>query len=192
MRSTSSVEGEPFPDLPGTRLRLVAEGPDRKLLTETGEVLARFLSGSGSSDSKSDKVIVGTTTFVRELQDDVPTDDVIEVVNVFYGGSFSAAPDFFTMSCVNWLDEETGVRVLTKFGHTYSHHANTHLRLADGRWLRYLVEGRTLSRAVMSAVNPEGETIVRYRYSPQTRFMRFLYGSTRHAIEVVVSPSRHG
>jgi len=166
----------------------VAEGPDRKLLTETGEVLARYLSGNGSSDSKSDKVIVGTTTYVRELQDDVSTDDVVEVVNVFYGGSFSAAPDLFTMGCVNWLDEETGARVLTRFGRTYRHHANTHLRLADGRWLRCLVEGRTPSRAVMSAVNPEDETIVRYRYSPQTRFMRFLYGSARRTIEVVVGP----
>ena len=61
----------------------------------------------------------------------------------FYAGSFQAAPDLFLPGCVNWINEETNKPVLRRFGHTYYHHANTHLKLADGRWFRCPVEGRT-------------------------------------------------
>ena len=50
----------------------------------------------------------------------------------------------------------------------------------------------------MSALNPEGETVVRYRYTPWSKtvgrcmtiapFMHFLLFSGRRTIEVVVSP----
>jgi hypothetical protein len=51
------------------------------------------------------------------------------------------------------------------------------------------VAGRSLSEAVMAAVDPSGRTVVTYRYSP-SRFSSLLAGfGYRWRIEMVISPA---
>jgi hypothetical protein len=160
---------------PRTHLRLVRRGYDRRLLTDAGEQLATSrLSFTGVSYPRL--VIVGDKRYESR-------------------GSFKYATHRATSE--EWGEVGDPETLLWLTGHHSDRKANARIRLSDGSWLQFPVEG-SRPNAEMSAVAESGESLVRYRYEPQRRnaegtfrFNPFRFDPfwTRRTIEMVVSPN---
>jgi len=206
-----------FRELPGTHLRWVRKGHDRRLLTNAGELLATSrLRFTGVISSK--RVVAGNKTYEERFSTAVPVREVIEVDRLFTDGFYEKVlrgnqrwklrpksdglieplPDDVTLSCSDWSEVGDQSTLLRLIGTHVDQQAYTHMRLSDGSWLRFPVEGLNPMRAVMSADTPSDDTLVRYRFEPRStnaagmlvnvRHPLFDGFRTRNTIQIVVSP----
>lgn len=86
-----------------------------------------------------------------------------------------------------WLVDEAGTPVLHFEGRHFEGKADTKVRLRDQSMLSFPVIGRW-NRAIMSAIDESGDTLVQYRLGPPTHGLPIKSYSLRR-VDSVVTPS---